>query len=365
MGMNCTKEGENIFKRDNLVVASCNKGSLKNNSKNDKEEVVSFEELLSKVMDEYKNPKETEKVRSNEKDMEKEKDLGKEKDLDMEKAEKKKDVKKEEKARLAAKRFIEAKLAGLSSELSPMHQFLYCLVYKDPSILSLSEKSLMHLEDSNTHTLRKDLSLNEFQKLLNGYNININKLTFVQIAKLAQLNSKPEVMAFLQTLKKEIGKESTSEKSDEERLELLNLELQEKENILMPINGSLSLIPQKESFQKFQLEKANEISDEEFVAQVLNAIAVRRPEELTEVVIKLQPEHLGSLRLMVKVNKDHGTEAHFEAESEFSRNLIESNLDDLKSALSRHGLKINKLTVVNKFAVGESNLYLERGILNV
>src|SRR3990167_315332 len=53
------------------------------------------------------------------------------------KNENKQEAKKEARAKEDAKRLLEAKLAGPVSELSPMYQFLYYFIYKDPATLSM------------------------------------------------------------------------------------------------------------------------------------------------------------------------------------------------------------------------------------
>ena len=63
-----------------------------------------------------------------------------------------------------------------------------------------------------------------------------------------------------------------------------------------------------------------------------------------QVEIKLNPEHLGKVKIELSVENGNAT-AKFISENENARQLIESNLNQLKSSLEEQGIKIASFEV--------------------
>lgn len=90
--------------------------------------------------------------------------------------------------------------------------------------------------------------------------------------------------------------------------------------------------------------RADRFADE--MAQVLRNMKVNTANGLSEVRIMLQPEHLGHVD--VKVSMQNGQiVAHFMADSAHGKELLESQLSQLRSVLQNQGLQVDRLEVVH------------------
>lgn len=274
----------------------------------------------------------------------------------------KKEAKKEAKTREATKKLLEAKLSGSVTELSPMYQFLYNLVYKDPSTLTLAERQLVYPSLINNagkpvkcDTI-KGLGINEFQKLLSTYSVKVSDLSFTQIAELARMDSKAEVHGFLERLRLEMRKADTGKETELVEEESGNLKKQKKveinaaEVMLGQLSAGLAGLNGQSQSEKtsktYEVKQSSGISDEEFVKQVLDRIADKKLDELSRIVINLHPEHLGDLHLTIEMDQEQQhLSAQFKAESKRAKGLIESNIGELKEALSSKGIALGKISV--------------------
>jgi flagellar hook-length control protein FliK len=90
--------------------------------------------------------------------------------------------------------------------------------------------------------------------------------------------------------------------------------------------------------------RADRFADE--MAQVLRSMKVNTANGLSEVRIMLQPEHLGHVD--VKVTMQNGQiVAHFMADSAHGKELLESQLSQLRTVLQNQGLQVDRLEVVH------------------
>lgn len=299
------------------------------------------------------------------------------------KNENKQETKKEVRAKEEIKRLLEAKLAGKISDLSPMYQFLYYFIYKDPATLSMAERQSINprliANNSFASNGATGLGIAEFHKLLSSYGVKVSDFSFSQITDLIRMNSKAEVTGFLERFRMEMQKneyETYNVLENEENAEKYKYSVRQDPVILAIEEHRFSLDKEKRtqiqaaenvldkgagsgtnSNVKFNTGSVNEarvmeqpydLSPEEFITQILDVIAGKSPEELSKVVIKLYPEHLGSLQLTVGLDRKNRMEAHFEAETEKAKNLIETNVYELEKALCRQGVTVNKIKVVKK-----------------
>ena len=242
----------------------------------------------------------------------------------------------------------------------------------------MAERQSLHPELTLSNNGTRGLGIAEFQKLLSSYGVKVSDFSFSQIADLVRMNSKAEVTGFLERLRMEMQRnkyktdnvsenEENAEKYkysvrqdsvilaiEEHRRSLdkeRRIQIQVAENLLDKTNGAgrNNILFNVGSAKEAQtLEQPTDISPEEFVTQILDVIAAKKPEELSKVVIKLHPEHLGSLQLTVELNRKNQMEARFEAETEKAKNLIEANAGELEKALYRQGVTVNKIKVVKK-----------------
>ena len=79
--------------------------------------------------------------------------------------------------------------------------------------------------------------------------------------------------------------------------------------------------------------------------QVVDQARLIRSDANTEMVIRLNPEHLGELTLRVAVTASGSINATFHTENAQVRGLLESSMIQLKQELQQQGLKVNNVDV--------------------
>ena len=80
-------------------------------------------------------------------------------------------------------------------------------------------------------------------------------------------------------------------------------------------------------------------------AQIVRQARLIRTAENTEMVIKLNPEHLGELTLKVSVSANGAVNASFHSDNAQVRTIIENSLVQLRQELSNVGLKVEHVDV--------------------
>lgn len=109
---------------------------------------------------------------------------------------------------------------------------------------------------------------------------------------------------------------------------------------------------QVESVQE-KVEVARQV--QEIVTQVVEQIKVVVTEDTSEMVIHLNPEHLGKVNLSVVAKEGHIT-AQFVTETEVARQALESQIQQLRDTLGEQGLKVDKVEVsVSDFSFAQEN----------
>jgi len=83
------------------------------------------------------------------------------------------------------------------------------------------------------------------------------------------------------------------------------------------------------------------------------------PQGGLQLSIQLKPEHLGTINLVL-TEKDGGLTAVLTAHNEVTKDLIESQLSQLKQSLATLGIQIQKVDVLNAYAL-PSNAYTSNG----
>lgn len=92
------------------------------------------------------------------------------------------------------------------------------------------------------------------------------------------------------------------------------------------------------------------------VDQITQEISVNVNEDVSEMMLKLRPDHLGKLAMRIVIDRGIMV-ANFEVESQIVKEAIEANLDDLKSSLEDKGLEVQEFNVsVNKDDTGQEQM---------
>ena len=87
--------------------------------------------------------------------------------------------------------------------------------------------------------------------------------------------------------------------------------------------------------------------------QIVDQARLIRTNENTEMVIKLNPEHLGELTLKVSVSQSGSVNASFHSENAQVRTVIENSLVQLRQELNNQGLKVDSVEVYAGLADGQ------------
>ena len=77
---------------------------------------------------------------------------------------------------------------------------------------------------------------------------------------------------------------------------------------------------------------------------ILTRVRTRTSNEYREIRLQLSPEHLG--KVVIKVSQDNGTiSAHIQASTQAAKEIIESELNQLRDELTNQGINIEELNV--------------------
>jgi len=82
----------------------------------------------------------------------------------------------------------------------------------------------------------------------------------------------------------------------------------------------------------------------EVIKQIAEKVDVNLFEDKSEMIIKLKPDHLGKVTVEIAVENGNIT-AKFLAESEKVKEILESNMQDLKDHLAKQGMVVQDLSV--------------------
>ena len=105
-----------------------------------------------------------------------------------------------------------------------------------------------------------------------------------------------------------------------------------------------SMVNEAENTQQVhQPQQAN--TDYNIPKQIVEQARLIKAGENTEMVMKLNPEHLGQLSLKVSINGNGGVTATFHSDSATVRGIIETSMIQLKNELAEQGLKVDRIEV--------------------
>jgi flagellar hook-length control protein FliK len=92
------------------------------------------------------------------------------------------------------------------------------------------------------------------------------------------------------------------------------------------------------------IDASLDIPERDVVAQLVHSLRMQFRDGIGEAVVKLRPEHLGSVQISIKV-ENGAMKATVQAEMPAVRQWLESNQDTLKNGLADHGLRLERFVV--------------------
>ncbi|MCE5272868.1 flagellar hook-length control protein FliK [bacterium] len=89
----------------------------------------------------------------------------------------------------------------------------------------------------------------------------------------------------------------------------------------------------------------NLVNQAEVLEKLSSAARLTTVGGTSEIRIKLEPDSLGSMRVHLSVDDNHGVTARIQVESHEARSIIENSLQRLKDSLAEQGLRVEKFNV--------------------
>ncbi len=83
----------------------------------------------------------------------------------------------------------------------------------------------------------------------------------------------------------------------------------------------------------------------EIVGRITQAARLTTGPGTSEITLRLEPDHLGQMRVRLSVDENQFVSARIQVESQEARSLIESSLQRLRDSLAEQGLKVEKFSV--------------------
>lgn len=207
------------------------------------------------------------------------------------------------------------------AELSPLLNYLYNLVLKNPDALSLGEKSALGL-DAEGH----GVGIQEFQKMLSQRNLNLRELSFSQLAQLTQRSTRGQINAFLDEivrLKKDGAPEAT----------IRGIEVAKKGEVEIAAKAAGAAVPEETAVKR-----------EEVIQQIIQHLELKNIADRSELSIRLNPAFLGELKL--NIVKDGGKlSIRFQTTSRKVRSIIQESIEELSGALQSKGITVSNIGV--------------------
>ena len=87
------------------------------------------------------------------------------------------------------------------------------------------------------------------------------------------------------------------------------------------------------------------VNQAEVFEKIINAARLTRLGGTSEISMRLEPDHLGQMRVRLTLDGNHSLTARIQVETQEARSLIEASLYRLKDSLAEQGLKVEKFNV--------------------
>jgi flagellar hook-length control protein FliK len=122
-----------------------------------------------------------------------------------------------------------------------------------------------------------------------------------------------------------------------------NAELNEMDmDAMLPVNDSSRV--RVTNVNTLRVEALRSASPREVMNQIIDRVKVEIKPGMTEIKLTLRPENLGDVTMKIATENGIVT-AHFIAENQRVKEIIESNFNQLKNVLSEQGINISQLSV--------------------
>lgn len=231
---------------------------------------------------------------------------------------------KEEKEKLQEK--LSKSILQNNDSLSSMLNYLYQLILKNPDALSLSEKQVLGLYEAE----RGKVGTEKLRQMLSARGLSINDLSSKQVEKLMKIHDEAQLAYYLETLARE------------------------KKDLKIPVDSKAdeTLKKQESGTGLEEVKIAKDLKREEVIKQIINQILIRNVSAMDkEIVIKMNPEYLGQLKVILEVKNNEIT-AKFETTSNAVRDIIIESKTELSKALKDQKLQLTSLSadVVGRIA---------------
>ena len=203
-------------------------------------------------------------------------------------------------------------------------------------------------EDNNLNNdilvnVSDDVMQQEVQPVVNEQ--NKNKLSFREVMEKAGLDE-----AKLEALNLNVTSAGSEENefggnlgqgSAQDDIARLSLETQGKKDLISTQNKDFSkIVDTKQTLE----EQPKEISKNDILAQVNNKMQAQNINGTKKITLQLTPESLGKITIEIMKGKD-GLQAKMLTDNYQVKEMLDKNIDGLKSTLSNQGITVNNVSV--------------------
>jgi len=219
-------------------------------------------------------------------------------------------------------------------QLSPMQNFLFNLVMKNPDALSLSEKSALGLDRTHQNVTLKDVS-----RLLSERGLTMNELTSDHVFELNSKGSVAEAKAFLDELARQKKEGTLEQRAKTKLVEEASAQAPRDE-----VKGTGKAEGPTQAEKTEATQEAAKVRRQEVIDQVATHLEIQNVANRTELSLRLNPEYLGELKMKLTLE---GGKMGLVAEtpSRLVRELLEEGADDLRKQLGEKGVTLDKVSV--------------------
>jgi flagellar hook-length control protein FliK len=219
-------------------------------------------------------------------------------------------------------------------QLSPMQNFLFNLVLKNPDALSLSEKSALGLDKTSQNVILKDIN-----KLLAERGLSMSELTSDHILELNSKASVTEARAFLDELARQKREGTLEQRAKTKLVEDAAAQAPRDE-----VKSTEKPVGAGRAEKQEAAEEAARARRAEVIDQVATHLEIQSLANRTELSMRLNPEYLGELKMKLTFE---GGKMGIEAEtpSRLVRDLLEEGEEDLRKQLGQKGVTLDTMSV--------------------
>ncbi|MGG3942411.1 flagellar hook-length control protein FliK [Peribacillus psychrosaccharolyticus] len=204
----------------------------------------------------------------------------------------------------------------------------------------------IQLLDADTQVMKpQDLPLTkELKQLLENISAKLDKLsgTNIEVKKsnstIIEKNSRISLDALRSTFTRIVGDEGNSS----EKSKPVTMKANESSQGTLPFQMS-----KLEQYMLTTEKNGQPIDQEQFIKQfekIMNKASFTGTNGMQKLLIKLNPEHLGALRIEI-IQKDTGLTARIMATTSKGKEMLETQLQALKQSFAAQGIQVDKIDI--------------------